>query len=247
MIKLNGPRSPRDERRTDENSTVPKSDLKSVEIIAVIGAVTFFVLAVSAYIRTFGMVISDSHEKWGLFGDFMGGFLNPIYALLAFLAVLLTLSEQRKGQRRAQLDFQEEKDRLKETAFKEDVYRIVKEIDRDIDGVLEMKVGGVEGFLTIDHMAYEAERQRNISPKEAPYADFIGFSKDTATDVGIACRRLTTLIEELYRNLRLYNSVSDAKENPLIGYFARKNARLMQMFKDIGDGNREIIGFFEHQ
>ena len=220
----------------------PKTGLKGVEITAVIIAATFFAIAIVGYITTFGSVVTDSHEKWGQFGDFMGGFLNPIYALLAFLAVLLSLSEQRKGERRAQIEFQEQKAQISDAAFKEDVYRIVKAIDDDIESILEIKVGD---YLTIRNMVYEARRQISIAAKEDPYASFISLCKDPTKDFGVYYARLMSLIEELHLNLILYASSKDSN-NPVVDYFGRKNAGMMRMFHDIGGLKPAVINFFEH-
>ena len=59
-------------------------------------AIAFAVLPLVAYIGMFGAKWSQSHDVWGQFGDFFGGFLNPIFALLAFVAVIYNLQLQSK-------------------------------------------------------------------------------------------------------------------------------------------------------
>ena len=44
-----------------------------------------------AYTMTFGGQVAPEHSRWGEFGDFIGGTLNPFYSLLALLALLLTI------------------------------------------------------------------------------------------------------------------------------------------------------------
>lgn len=40
--------------------------------------------------------LSNDKDKWGVFGDYIGGVLNPILAFLSFIAVLFTIESQNK-------------------------------------------------------------------------------------------------------------------------------------------------------
>lgn len=48
-------------------------------------------ISVAAYIFQFWGDLADSHSRWGEFGDYLGGILNPIFALLALFALLFTI------------------------------------------------------------------------------------------------------------------------------------------------------------
>lgn len=48
------------------------------------------------YFINFSGGLSASHEKWGQFGDFVGGLLNPLFSMLALIALLATFSLQVK-------------------------------------------------------------------------------------------------------------------------------------------------------
>ena len=53
-------------------------------------------LAPLAYYFNFGhLSISDKPENWGVFGDYIGGILNPILSFSAFIGVLITVLLQR--------------------------------------------------------------------------------------------------------------------------------------------------------
>lgn len=53
------------------------------------------VLAVAGrYISVFSTHVLADQEKWGQFGDYFGGVLNPIFSFLAFIALLVTLRAQ---------------------------------------------------------------------------------------------------------------------------------------------------------
>lgn len=49
-----------------------------------------------SYFAQFSGKLSDEQGVWGQFGDFVGGTLNPIFALLSFIALLMTLLIQNK-------------------------------------------------------------------------------------------------------------------------------------------------------
>ena len=49
---------------------------------------------VGVYLYKFSGGLSDSHERWGQFGDFVGGLLNPTFSLLALIALLATFALQ---------------------------------------------------------------------------------------------------------------------------------------------------------
>ena len=60
--------------------------------IALIG--TLIVSAI--YVFNFYGPLSDQHERWGQFGDYIGGLLNPVFGLLSFGALLIALVLQSK-------------------------------------------------------------------------------------------------------------------------------------------------------
>jgi hypothetical protein len=58
-------------------------------------AIGVAVVVIAAYIWNFaGLPASDEQDKWGQFGDYVGGLLNPTFSFLALLALLSTLGLQ---------------------------------------------------------------------------------------------------------------------------------------------------------
>jgi len=57
-------------------------------------AFTLMVIVFISYLKMFGIHPTDSHEKWGQFGDFLGGTLNPILSFLSLIALLTTIALQ---------------------------------------------------------------------------------------------------------------------------------------------------------
>lgn len=75
-------------------------ELPSVMAIISLAAVLAASVVLAVYFRTFPYP-SATHERWGEFGDYFGGILNPTIAGLALLTLLLTLNIQRREWRDA--------------------------------------------------------------------------------------------------------------------------------------------------
>ena len=97
-------------------------------VIAII--VIPIVFVAGSYALFFGLInnrsLSGNPEQWGQFGDFFGGTLNPIYALLAFAGVLITIHLQAK-----QLEEAEKKTLI------EEVQRLIFNVSLEIDTLLK--------------------------------------------------------------------------------------------------------------
>lgn len=61
-----------------------------------IAAISLILMGVALYFyrTSFPGTLSTEHERWGTFGDFLGGALNPIFALFSFMALLWTIKQQ---------------------------------------------------------------------------------------------------------------------------------------------------------
>lgn len=91
-----------------------------IPVVLVAGSYTFF------FVHINNRSLSGSPEQWGQFGDFFGGTLNPIYALLAFVGVLITIHLQSK-----QLELAEKR------ALIEEVQRLIFNVSMEIDSLLK--------------------------------------------------------------------------------------------------------------
>ncbi len=67
-----------------------KKGLIWVTIIASLG----LCIVVCSYFMKFTGVLSSNQSDWGVFGDFIGGTLNPIFSFLSLLAILFTINLQ---------------------------------------------------------------------------------------------------------------------------------------------------------
>lgn len=60
-------------------------------------SISFIMLVIVAYyLLCFGSLVHGDQEKFGQFGDYLGGVLNPILSFSAFLILIYTYRDQRK-------------------------------------------------------------------------------------------------------------------------------------------------------
>lgn len=57
-------------------------------------AIVLFCVTLAFYFYTFHNGFSTDHADWGTFGDFIGGTLNPIFALFTLFAIIYTIKIQ---------------------------------------------------------------------------------------------------------------------------------------------------------
>lgn len=93
------------------------------------GLIGFGLALITAYLLYFGMVLgqmpSEDAEKWGQFGDFIGGLLNPIVAFGAFYWLTQSVKIQKLELYETKKALQDAAEAQKETAVaqKEAVYQ----------------------------------------------------------------------------------------------------------------------------
>lgn len=119
-ISLQLKKSPRNVRWKLVKDYAKKNTMPLVLAGAVVTAF-FIILAVFAiYIHTFNGGLTANHERWGTFGDFVGGILNPILAFLSFIALLFTVALQSR-------DLKVSNETLKETKLELEQSRMIAE------------------------------------------------------------------------------------------------------------------------
>lgn len=73
------------------------SDHLVLVLLVILGvALIVVVVAFGVYATYFPGPIESEHDRWGQFGDFIGGTLNPILGFLSLLALLMTLAIQNR-------------------------------------------------------------------------------------------------------------------------------------------------------
>lgn len=189
--------------------------------------IAFVGTAFGYYVYKFGTDVLVSHEKWGQFGDFLGGTTNPLLALLTFLGVLWTISlthDDRKDQQ-----VQDEKD---------DLYRIVEAINIEIDNLLKEKLFSIP--LTINVVF--------VGESFISFADLLKMKKhevrwaDIAKNYSSHLLDISVQLETLKYYLMQYENIS---KNRIVSDFYR----IHYMFAcfplhEMNFMNKEILGFY---
>lgn len=122
-----------------------EADGRHLRFSIVIVSVAAFVLFVSIcpYVATFGRELSGSPSRWGQFGDYIGGVLNPSISLLALLALLYAIHIQSRELRNSTRELEnsvriltEQSESLKLQNFERTFFETVRlhnDIVRDMD------------------------------------------------------------------------------------------------------------------
>jgi len=72
---------------------------KPTRYIIIIAGISIIIIIITfgIYFYQFNGVLSNNQQIWGVFGDYVGGILNPIFGLAAFLALLFTIIIQSRS------------------------------------------------------------------------------------------------------------------------------------------------------
>lgn len=96
-------------------STQPKDKLPHLKYL-LYGAILLFIITLGAYFLNFHEGISTDHTEWGTFGDFMGGTLNPIFAIFSLAAILYTIKIQTEELELSRKELEATRDELRKSS-----------------------------------------------------------------------------------------------------------------------------------
>ncbi|MEX2474271.1 hypothetical protein [Marinobacter sp.] len=211
------------------------------------------IVPVVGYILMFGSNPVYSHEKWAQFGDFLGGVLNPLYAFLAFLALLYTINLQRTELKQTRVEFrrsadaaQQQIDHLKLSDKQENLIRIIQLIDQEIGQLRQTLVSepGTQPAITVDHIAHEVYRQSSGQVPTGAFAKFLELARTPGTAVEALYSQLTTAVSELSSYLQELEGVSDSQTS-VVQYFKRKNERVVGLMRSAGGVDPQVLSYFQ--
>jgi len=215
-------------------------------------AIVLAILPLLAYIAMFGSKWSSSQEVWGQFGDFFGGFLNPLYALLAFMAVLLNLHLQSQQLETTRHEFQvaskaaqAQIDALREQANREELVSIIRELGETLDAIFNETVSqaGTTPMLQLRHVVHEGWRLRSGSVRGGPYDEYVKNARTGGTLIEALHNRLRVAADALAHFLPLYEAMV-GNDSPVLRYYKVRFIGLGMLLTDVGGANRNTIDFF---
>ncbi|MCO7252133.1 hypothetical protein [Pseudoalteromonas sp. Ps84H-4] len=203
--------------------------MKNIRFFALIACSIPLFVILTAYSR-FGFSPQSSIEQWGAFGDFMGGVLNPIFAFLSFLCLLiaivlqnLELKETRKEFSRLATANEEQVSIISKQHYNDDTYKVIQIVTDRINRNYN------ENNLMGNSLSLKTILLGKVNYNENPDFKFL-YSKgiDTNSIEYKVLRTLEndlTLLKELlieYSNLQNFNSVS-----PLVNFYKNEYEHLV--------------------
>lgn len=151
-----------------------------ISAVAVVVAVFLF------YILNFQGELTLDHERWGTFGDFFGGTLNPILSFFALTALLLTIVLQnreleatREEMAQSRVAAQEQVAHFKSESKKADVYKTIQVLEGRLEKLYREPIYFVAGGKLRERELYfvlsfatDEALQQIIKPEEHPPEEY---------------------------------------------------------------------------
>ena len=216
-------------------------------------ATTLVVAVIGAYVWNFGADWAESQDKWGQFGDYFGGTLNPLFAMLAFLALLWSIALQASEFKQAIHHLAEQTRLAREEAeatrrdkISRELLEVIKDIDARISAVLATDITkpGTTPRVTISQMASEAERLANSDESSSAYASFLEQARAKGSIVEASTRELLHLVEKMREFIADYSNARQGSYAPVIVYYADKVFHLLHLVHDLGGAKGDTFQFF---
>jgi hypothetical protein len=182
-------------------------------------------------------------DAWGQFGDYFGGLLNPLFAMLAFLAVLYSISLQRTEAAKSTERFQSQYDLAKaeladlgaERAGSE-LLAVIRDIDARMSELSKVVVSpaGSQPQLTYSLIVAEGDRIRHHGGQSAAYSQFLLIAGTKGSIVEALVRELSALVSQMQEFLTQFSTLRGTSQAPLIVYYANKALSLLVPLEDAG-------------
>ncbi|MCU7920147.1 MAG: hypothetical protein KZQ95_17580 [Candidatus Thiodiazotropha sp. (ex Epidulcina cf. delphinae)] len=214
-------------------------------IASAIGAAVFIY-----YFLNFNGQLSQKQEIWGVFGDYIGGTLNPVFSFLALVALLLTIVLQSK-------ELEQSRNELKRTADasatqaayfssqqkREDIYKLIIKLSERINNNYNKNHLQDGGSI---HRALRGP----INVNENKYLKTL---YDDALNTNTMTHRVVKYIEsDLLRLKELlveYDKVSvhSAGPTPFPQFYRREYCEMVEVFQRLGLFKSELYEFYCQQ
>lgn len=226
------------------------SRLKLLALVAFI----FTLLPLIAYVGTFGAQWSNIQQRWAEFGDFFGGFLNPILSLLAFLAVLHNLQLQSNQIQITRDEFQNslaasqaQITALREQADREELALMVRSLSDSLDRLLDEAVSpaGTHPQLTLRHVIHEGWRLRSTGQVTlGPYGEYVRNARLGGSIIEALHNRLRSAAEAFAHFVPQYERLVGTG-SPIATYYSRRFRGLGSLLDEVGGTAGVAIDFFK--
>lgn len=233
-----------------------KKLIKSLVILVMI-AIFAVILIFTIYFVQFSGDISSNQNVWGVFGDFIGGTLNPILSFFMLIAIVLTLVVQNKEMQLTREELEKSAEALEHQreisakqsvhfdiqAKKEDVYRMIKEVYKDIITESELVKKFYENNSLVNGKTYKIFEVFGKNNDIEAYDNIDSVNEKNGSINAGNLEHLIQLMEELKFYLNEYNLLS--KKNTVVYYYAVRIYNYALNLREKAYISSDIYEFYE--
>jgi uncharacterized membrane protein len=217
--------------------TMNSDQLLKLLICILVTAVFVVTVVFLFYLLNFPGELSLDHQRWGTFGDFIGGTLNPILSFLALIALLLTIVLQNRELEATREELaqtrkaaQEQVEHFKNESKKADVYKTIQVLEDRLEKLYREPIYFLTGAKLLERELYfvltfasEEALQQIIKPEEPPAAEYeteLVKTKSLLMQLHLTIVKLSMQLTLLTQHP--YNSAVLFFYEPTIGHLADK-------------------------
>ncbi|MCQ3017136.1 hypothetical protein ABNM01_06630 [Pseudomonas syringae] len=221
--------------------------------VAALAALSAIGIVCVIYILAFGTTRSADPAIWGQFGDYVGGVLNPLFGLAAFLSALWSVNLQQRESRAASMQLAaqtdialKELDTLSAERLGEEFLHVIRDIDQRLSALLLEVISPRNSpqAITITQMVAEADRIVMYGGSSPAFAQFLQFANAHGSVVEAPVREIKHLVNKLQEFLEHYSKHKAKGFAPILVYYADKAYRLMNMLEAVGGMPPKTREFF---
>lgn len=229
-------------------------------IFLFLSGASILIATLSVYLTYFGdfQVIADG-EKWGQFGDFLGGTANPLLSFLTFSALLITIFQQNKqlAISNSELENSREeliltRDELRKTA--EAATKQAEHLEREsrlseLLGLIEKIAVRTnrnfnENILDEELSLHRALSNYHSSIQTSETALLIKHYNKENSKTRRTIKWIASDLERLCDLIKNYNAIKENYTSPLPKFYQKEFGELVNMLHDHDMISKEIYIFF---
>jgi hypothetical protein len=215
--------------------------------------IVFVLCVLGLYLHKFGASLPEQREHWGQLGDFFGGVLNPIFALLAFFAVVYNSGIQKLQLAQAKEEYQAQIQTTRATTAqnlvnqeREDTLAVLKLISANLDELLNQRVllPSTKQLVLCAYLVQEGARIGASSFGGGIYREFVENAKKSGTELNGFYLRVLQSAEELATFVLLLEKLS-AKNSPYVTFYRHRYGVLYRFLQHVGGATNEATRFYD--
>lgn len=206
-------------------------------------------------------IVADG-EKWGQFGDFIGGTANPLLSFLTLSALLITIIQQNKqiaissseleNSRQELILTRKELARAAEAATKQAEHLERESQLSELFGLIEKLATRTnrnfnENILDGDLSLHRALSQHRLNFQTSETASLVVYYEQENSKTHKAIKWIASDLERLSELIKKYNDTKESYASPLPDFYRREFGELVDMLHHYNMISKEIFVFYCHR